>query len=182
MVSSPEGRLASPAGPSSAPVVTASTGFASGRPGVVAPLWTMFQPFQRARGSRGSTTSIELITTLGAPVVVSEIIPATGSAGQRVFALVRPPSAACEVNGDGGLGVRPETALAMVISSREVDVDTHEWFEDPLEQSTPLPLDRLRFSWCRHARTGISVGELLSREHLRPDLSRVRKLYEAGRE
>ena len=56
-----------------------------------------------------------------------------------------------------------------------------EWFGVPLERSTPLPLDRLKFPWCRYARSGITVGELLARETLRPDLLRVRRVYEAGR-
>ena len=41
MVPSPEGRVASPAGPFSSLVVATSTGAASGRPGAVAPPWTM---------------------------------------------------------------------------------------------------------------------------------------------
>ena len=54
------------------------------------------------------------------------------------------------------------------------------WFGSPLERSAPLPVERLRFPWRRFACLGVAMNELLSRERLRPDLLRVRRVYEAG--
>lgn len=44
----------------------------------------------------------------------------------------------------------------------------------------PLPLNRMTYTWRRHARSGITVGELLSRVPLRPDLLRIRTVYESS--
>ena len=50
-----------------------------------------------------------------------------------------------------------------------------------MARSMPLPVEQLRFPWRRYARAGITLAELLSRDSLRPDLMRVRRVYEAGR-
>ena len=55
-----------------------------------------------------------------------------------------------------------------------------ELFGTAAFQSAPLSLNRLRFSRARHARTGVTVSEILLRIELRPDLGRVRKISEAG--
>ena len=62
----------------------------------------------------------------------------------------------------------------------EVADTSTDWLGAPLERSIPLPLHRLAFAGRRRARSGISVGELLSKGSLRPDLLRIRTIYEGG--
>ena len=95
MVSSPEGRVASPAGPSLAQVVVASTGVAPGRPGAVAPPWNMPQPFQRARGSRGSTSSVELIPMVWGSRPTIGRLTATPGRKMVAYSVRRPSKEAC---------------------------------------------------------------------------------------
>ena len=59
--------------------------------------------------------------------------------------------------------------------------DTTQRFGTAMTSSMPLPVGRLRLPWRRYARAGIILAELLSRDSLRPDLMRVRRVYEAGR-
>ena len=55
-----------------------------------------------------------------------------------------------------------------------------ELFGTAADQSAPLSLNGLHFSWPLHARTDGTVPEILLRTELPPDLARVRKIGEAG--
>ena len=59
--------------------------------------------------------------------------------------------------------------------------DTTQWCGTAMAHSMPLPVEQLRFPWRRYARAGITLAELLSRDSLRPDLMRGRRVYGAGR-
>ena len=113
------------------------------------------------------TPSVELIPASSGRRVARGTPLADGLAAQQAGSLPQVPA--------GG------TPLLRTVRHGEAMDPSGEWFRVPLERSTPLPLDRLKFPWCRYARSGITVGELLARETLRPDLLRVRKVYEAGR-
>ena len=62
----------------------------------------------------------------------------------------------------------------------EVADTSTQWLGAPLERSIPLSLHCLAFAWRRHARSGITVGELLSQGSLRPELLRIRTIYAGG--
>ena len=140
------------------------------RSGAVVRPWSTSQPFQRVRGSRGSTSSVELVPASSGQLPNPVSPSADEPVAQQTGLLLRVSE-----------GVRSTPPLRTVRSGEGASDTPSEWFGVPLERSTPLPLDRLKFSWCRYARSGVTVGELLARETLRPDLLRVRKVYEAGR-
>ena len=143
-------------------------GEAPARSGSVAHPWSTPQPFQRVRCSRASSSSSELVQTSGRRMT-PESPPLDGLAPRQAGL----PSVSA--------GVPSPPPLRPVWLGAEGGDPVPEWFGVPLERSTPLPLDRLRFPWCRYARFGITVAELLGRRSLRPDLLRVRKEHEAGR-
>ena len=47
-----------------------------------------------------------------------------------------------------------------------------------MERSVPLPIHRMQYARQKHARSGVTVAELLSRACLRPDLVRIRRIHE----
>ena len=74
-------------------------------------------------------------------------------------------------------GSRPEPSPDMGHVEQETALTTTQWLGVPLERSTPLPLGRLRYAWRRYARSGITVGEVLSQVQVRPDLLRIHQVY-----
>ena len=78
-------------------------------------------------------------------------------------------------------GVLPQKTRGILDAGAQLIYDTTQWFGAAMTCSMPLPVERLRFSWRRYARAGITLAELLSRDSLRSDLMRVRRVYEAGR-
>ena len=138
-------------------------------------------PFETTRGSRDSTVSAALgpVPSAGIPhaqsagpsVPVSRPVggfyePAAGSYG--ACGSCRFPSPPVE-GSDRGRDGEQEGAISVT-----------RWYGRPCEGSVPLPLGRLRYPWSLHARTDVTVSEILTRACLRPDLLRIRRVHEAG--
>ena len=139
-----------------------------GRSGAVARPWSTPQPFQSVRCSRASSSSVELVQTSGSHMTPES--PPLDDLAPRQAGL---PSVSA--------GVPSPPLLRTVRSGADGGDPVPDWFGIPVDRSTPLPLEHLRFPWCRNARSRITVAELLGRRSLRPDLLRVRKVHEAER-
>ena len=120
-------------------------------------------PFQKAGPSRESTLSVELVCAPSRCVIpaiaAGSVEPVVRDvARSRVSRLDAPSS------GANASGVPSPNRL----------------FGVPLQRSTPLPIDDLRYPWARLARVGVTVGAISASPYLRPDVSRIRKISEAG--
>lgn len=69
-----------------------------------------------------------------------------------------------------------------ITGTREVGIvsSATQCIGSPANLPAPLPRDKLQYGWLRYSRTGITLGELLTRSHLSPDLLRIRKIHDMG--
>ena len=138
-------------------------------------------PFQKARSSRDATVTAPLgaapfdeapcVWLPGSPVPVLRV-----GVGHRARALAGPKDSA-------SLGAFCQPAAITGFAAEEGAGgfgSCTDWFGESCEGSVPLPLSRLQYPWGRHARSGVTVAELLARPGLRPDLLRIRRIHEAG--
>ena len=77
-------------------------------------------------------------------------------------------------------GSPPEPSLDIGHVDQEAALTTKQFLGVPLEWSTPLTLGRLRYAWRRYARSGITVGEVLSQVRVHPVLVCIRHIYAEG--
>ena len=142
---------------------------------------TIRAPIQKTRGSRDSTVSAALgaVTSDGAPRV-----PLAGPSGPapRTADWFYEPAAGSY--GACGSCRCPGPPTEGIVPGQDEEVEgaasVTRWFGSSRERSLPLPLSRLLYPGRRHARTGVTVSELLTRACLRPDLLRIRRIHEAG--
>ena len=181
--------------PLHAPSVPTPSGVSDIRPllviGVFPQAGHSLPPFQKSRGPSGSTVSVELRPALSATALpkggedsreaVEGVLSSEKTGAERPYAPYQ-----ARAGSYGALGSYRSPSDLPVKTRVRLDVgaeladDTTQWFGTPPKRSMALPVEHLRFPWRRHARSGITPAELLSRESLRPDLMRVRRMYEAG--
>ena len=160
--------------------------------GFVPPAAPSLPPFQKSRGPSGSIGAVDF-----RPASLGPAPPGGGSGVRQTFEDVPPPngpviprrSASYQPRpGSYGAwgscrqpGLLPQKTQGILDAGAELADNTRQWFGTAMARSRPLPVASLRFPWRRYARAGITPAELLSRDSLRPDLMRVRRVYEAGR-
>lgn len=121
---------------------------------------------ERGKGVREAAEEIPHVGTTGVERTDAPYQPRVGSYGAW---------GSCRYPGD-----LPEKTRGGPDVGAELADDTKRSFGTPLQRSMPLPVEGLRFLWRRQARSGITLRYLLSRDSLRPDLMRFRRIYEAG--